>query len=305
MSASPSRPPEGLLVLDGTAMLFRAFYSIRDMTSPSGAPNGGLFGATRMLHDMLARHPNHCVAVVFDISRDTFRRELDPRYKTNRKPAPPELLPQIPQFKELLDALGLKVFSAPGFEADDLMATLARHAREASLPNVLASNDKDLCQLVEDQTPTRLYDPYRSLSYNEAGVQKRMGVHPTYMIDYQALVGDKTDNVPGAAGIGPKTALALIEAFGHLEEIYEHLDELHTLPVRGAKGLAKKLESSREEAFLSKQLVTLHQDVPIEWEQEQWVASLCWEGPEGHARHVFDSFGLYYAEDRWHWLANG
>jgi DNA polymerase-1 len=191
-----------------------------------------------------------------------------------------------------------------GFEADDLMATLSQLARDAHMPCRLLSIDKDLCQLVSDQTPpTQLFDPYKLRLYNEAGVHDRMGVPPSHIIDFQALVGDSTDNVPGVAGVGPKTAIALINAFGHLEDIYNQLDQVETLTVRGAKSLAKKLEKSREDAFMSRELVALRKDVPMPLNADNLATSLTWNGTTEEAEHFFGKLGLYYPRRRWERLS--
>lgn len=301
-------PPQAncpqLVVMDGTSMLFRAFYGMGEIYAPDGTNIGGIYGMIRMIEDVLHNHHTPHFVVVFDISRDTFRREIDPNYKANRKPPPPALLPQIPLAHQLVQVLGLPMYFEHGFEADDLMATLSQLARDAHMPCRLLSIDKDLCQLVSDQTPpTQLFDPYKLRLYNEAGVRDRMGVPPSHIIDFQALVGDSTDNVPGVTGVGPKTAIALINAFGHLEDIYNQLDQVETLAVRGAKSLAKKLEKSREDAFMSRKLVALRKDVPMPLNSDDLATSLTWNGTTEEAEHFFGKLGLYYPRRRWERLS--
>lgn len=304
MSTQSTYPPY-VVVFDGTAILFRAFYGVGPMTSPDGHEMGALYGMIQMLQELLWRFQTPHVAVVFDVSRETFRRELDPRYKANRKPAPEELQPQIPLAHRLVELLGLPMYAQKGYEADDLMATFAHLSKQAEAGCTLVSVDKDLCQLVNDALPpTQLVDPYRAVLYDERGVIQRMGVPPQYIIDFQALVGDSADNVPGVAGVGPKTAVALIERYGTLESIYTQLDDVHTLSVRGAKKLAEKLSKHQDDAFLSKQLVTLRHDVPISVTSDTLLTDVVWKGPQAGIEDFFEQLGLYYPAGRWTRLAD-
>lgn len=282
-----------LLVLDGTALLFRAYYGASHaFVAPDGTEVGGVLGMCHTVQRMIRWEKPERVAVVFDAGQKTFRNELDPRYKAHRGAPPPDLKPQFELCREAIRHLGLPCWTRPGFEADDLMATLARMAREAALDCRLMSVDKDLCQLVVDDAPAVVVeDPHGGRVYDAAGVQKRMGVRPDQVVDYMAIVGDSSDNIPGVRGVGPKTARALMEAFGDLDTLYDSLDRVCEVEVRGARTLAKKLEAGRDEAMLARDLVTL--DDAVDLGIDDLHAATTWTGPLGEeADAFFDSLGF-------------
>ena len=242
-----------LLIIDGTVLVLRPWFA---GVSAPWAP------ARRTLEKEAAKYSH--VAVVIDRTMDTFRRKLDPRYKAHRPPAPPELIAHFNRFEEEVEKLGIALFGSLEVEADDLAATLTRHAVAAGLPVRIQAPDKDLFQLVRDAEPSvRVIAPKKGWNIDEAGVRERLGVTPGQVIDFQALVGDATDGVVGVKGVGAKTAAALLGARGSLDAVYADLDAVAALPIRGAKSLAKKLLAGRDDALLARRLVTLVQDVDM------------------------------------------
>ena len=269
-------------------MLFRAFFSSYEFTNPDGLEVGAVLMVCRQVQGMLSRHLPERVAVVFDAGHRTFRHEIDTDYKGHRDPPPSTLLPQFDLVQAALVQLGMACFCVRGFEADDLMATLAEHARQQGYTSRLWSADKDLYQLVCDTSPpTVQVDPRTSQRFTERVVHQKLGVMPWQVVDYMALVGDSTDNVAGVRGIGPKSAAALIGHFGPLDAIFARLDEVEALPVRGAKGLRRKLEAGQEDARKARQLVTLRRDVDVGLTQEQIFDVTRWRGTRGDSADRF------------------
>lgn len=278
-----------LWVIDATALLFRAYYGMPAKLSPTGEPVGAVLGLGHLLRGLLRRAPER-VVLVYDAGRTTFRSRLDPRYKANRGAPPPDLAPQFERARAFGVAAGFVTLSVPDYEADDLMATLAREATATGLRTRLFSVDKDLCQLVCDDAPAVvLEDPRTGEVCDAAGVVRRIGVAPRQIVDYMALVGDSTDNVPGVPGVGPKAALALIAAFGDLDSIYGALGRVASLPLRGARGLAARLEAGRDEAFLARELVRLDDAVPLG--ALDLDADTRWRGPPADADAFFAALG--------------
>lgn len=284
--------PEFLL-LDGTAMLFRAFFSGFRAQSVGGVEVGGVAMVARQLQGIVTRQRPDRVAVVFDPGHRTFRHEIDTTYKGHRPPAPEELYPQFDLVQVAAVQLGLACFCVRGFEADDLMATMATMARVAGYRSRLITADKDIYQLVSDDAPPIVQeDPRTGHRFTESAVRRRVGVMPCQMIDYLSMVGDSSDNIPGIRGIGPKTAVALLEAFGSLDTIFERLDAVAALPIRGAKGLPKKLELGQESAMTARALVTLRHDVDLGLSSEDVFKVTRWQGPRGQtADRFFDRLG--------------
>jgi DNA polymerase I len=276
-------------LIDGTALLFRAYFSPRlRMTAPDGTPVGGVLGMTQAIARYVTERRARRVAVVFDAGQRTFRNRIDPTYKANRGDPPDDLVPQFDLARAAVRALGLRDLSVPDYEADDLLATLV--ARLAPTDRVLVSGDKDLIQLLgpgvwiaDDRDPT--------LMDADAAVAKH-GVAPHLWTSYQAMCGDAVDNVPGVPGVGSKTAAALVGALGDLSSIYARLDDVAGLPIRGAKGLADKLVAHREAAERSLRLVTLHPAVP-DPSLTLSADDLAYRGPEANAQAVFDRLGFH------------
>ena len=289
--APPVSAHRHLLVLDGTAMLFRSYYGGPDLRAPDGTPVGAVVGVAQRVARQLRDERGGHVAVVFDAGQHTFRNDLDPRYKANRGDPPDDLRPQFDLVVLAVEALGVATFRTRGFEADDLVATLARLARAQGLAARLATIDKDICQLVADSPPpVFVEDPQTGARLDERGVEERFGVLPRQLVDYQALVGDSTDNVLGVRGVGAKTAAALLQHFGTLDALYARLGEIAGLPVRGARTLAAKLEAGRDDATLARRLVALRDDVPLavgDLADHTW-----WRGPHPDASGVFARIGF-------------
>ncbi len=238
-----------LCLLDVSTLVYRAFHAIRPLSTTAGQPTNALFGFCQMLLKLLDDYrPSH-VAAALDLPEKTWRHEIFPAYKAQRPPLPPELEAQFPYIPKLLNAFKLPAVSVPGYEADDIIATLTRMAREKKLQVMIISGDKDLMSLVGDGVV--MVDTMKERCYDREAVRKKHGVCGERLLDLLALAGDSADNIPGVPGIGPKSALKLLEEFGDLETILAQADSI------GRKGWREKLQKFREEARLSRRLVTL------------------------------------------------
>lgn len=246
---------KSLYLVDVSSMFFRAFYAIRPLSSPTGLPVNAIYGFLTMTIKLMREIRPDYIAFCFDRPEPSFRKGLDVRYKANRTEMPEDLEPQMPWFRKLSEALGVKCYDKLGFEADDLIGTLTNQGLKEGLEVVIVSGDKDFAQLI--QPGVTLYDTMKDVRYDSAAALEKWGVPPVKMIDYLALVGDSSDNIAGVAGIGPKGAQKLLSQFSSIEEIFENLS------VVVPEGTRKKLEVSRDEAILSKKLVTIVQDVAI------------------------------------------
>ncbi|MBX3039973.1 MAG: DNA polymerase I [Bdellovibrionaceae bacterium] len=242
-------------LVDVSSMFFRAYYAIRPLTSPSGVPVNAVYGFLSMLTKLLKEERPSYLVFCYDRKEPSFRKDLYEDYKANRTEMPEDLAAQIPYIKKLATLMGIPTLEVPGFEADDLIGTLALKAKAHGAQAVIVSGDKDFGQLLEPGI--LLYDTMKNIRYDAAGAKEKWGVRPDQMIDYLALVGDSSDNVPGVAGIGPKGAIKLLEQFPSLEAIYENLDAVESKSVR------EKLLKSKDMAFLSKKLVTISTDVEV------------------------------------------
>jgi DNA polymerase-1 len=244
-----------LVLVDISGYIFRAFHALPPMTRPDGVPVNAVFGFTQMLSSFLAEHRGSHLAGVFDASRLTFRNEFYPAYKAHRPDPPPELVPQFALIREATEAFGVAQVEAPGFEADDLIATYARAFVESGGEVTIVSSDKDLMQLV--RPGVQMYDPIKRKPIREAEVAEKFGVPPNKVIEVQALIGDAVDNVPGVPKIGPKTAAELILAYGDLEAVLANTAQIKQ-PMR-----RQNLEQYAEQARISKRLVTLDDQAPM------------------------------------------
>ncbi len=253
MSEAPFRH---LYLVDGSGYIFRAFFAIPPMTRGDGTPVNAVFGFTKMVMKLVADSDADAVAVIFDAGRKSFRNEIYPAYKAHRPEAPEELVPQFDLIREATRACNLPSIEMVGFEADDLIATYARQAQAAGTKVTIVSSDKDLMQLVGKGIT--MLDPMKNKLINRAEVEEKFGVGPEDVIDVQALAGDSADNVPGVPGIGVKTAAQLITEYGSLEALLERAGEIKQPKRR------EKLIENAELARISKVLVTLKQDVPLE-----------------------------------------
>lgn len=250
-----------VVLVDGSSYLYRAFHALPPLTTSSGQPTGAVRGVASMLRKLLADYQPEQMAVVFDAKGKTFRDELFEQYKAQRPPMPDELREQVEPLYALVRAMGLPLIVEEGVEADDVIGTLARQAAANGQPVVISTGDKDMAQLVDERIT--LVNTMTGTVLDPEGVVEKFGVGPDLIIDLLALMGDKVDNIPGVPGVGEKTALGLLQGIGSLETLYERLDKVPELSIRGAKTLPKKLEEHREQAFLSYQLATIKVDCPL------------------------------------------
>ena len=261
-------PAKRLVVIDGNALIHRAFHAIPNLTTSAGIPTNAVYGFASMLINILeVLHPEYIV-VTYDLKGRTFRDDLYTEYKATRTKAPQELYDQIPKIKELVTAFKIPQFAVEGFEADDVIATIAHlMEKHPDTETYIATGDRDTLQLVTPHvkviTPHKGFKEY--LIYDEWKVQEEFGVTPVQFRDYKALRGDTSDNIPGAKGIGEKTAAQLLHEFGTIENIYAHLDE-----VKGAT--RTKMDESRDLVKMSIELVTLKKDIPIDFDLEACAA---------------------------------
>ena len=252
-----------LVLVDGSSYLYRAFHALPPLTTSKGLPTGAVKGVLNMLKSLRKQYPDSPFAVVFDAKGGTFRDDMYAEYKANRPSMPDDMRVQIEPLHASVIALGFPLLCVEGVEADDVIGTLARSSAAADRPVVISTGDKDMAQLVDGHIT--LVNTMTGSSMDVAGVKEKFGVAPEQIIDYLALMGDSSDNIPGVPGIGPKTASGLLVGVnGGLTELYAQLDMVPSLPIRGAKTLPAKLEEHREMAFLSYQLATIKVDVPLD-----------------------------------------
>ena len=247
--------PNNLILIDGSGYIFRAFYGLPSMTNENGVPVNAVFGFTKMLLKLIDDFKPIYVAVIFDVARKTFRNDLYDLYKANRSDPPEELIPQFSIIREATNAIGLPVVEMEGFEADDLIATYSNIAQKTNKKVIIISSDKDLMQLVDDNTI--LFDPMKQYWINDEQVFEKFGVYPNRVIDVQSLAGDSSDNIPGVPGIGIKTAAELINQYGDLEQLLTKASEIKQNKRR------ENLIEYADQARLSRSLVTLKKDVPV------------------------------------------
>lgn len=251
-----------LILVDGSSYLYRAYHAFPPLTNSAGEPTGAMYGVLNMLKSLLAQYnPSH-VAVVFDAKGKTFRDELFEHYKSHRPPMPDDLRSQTAPLHEMVKAMGLPLLAVSGVEADDVIGTLALQAEKEGHPVLISTGDKDMAQLV---TPNiTLINTMTNTILGPEEVEQKYGVPPALIIDFLAMMGDSSDNIPGVPGVGEKTAQALLQGLGGMQSIYDNLDKVAELSFRGAKTMAAKLEQNREVAFLSYQLATIKTDVELE-----------------------------------------
>ncbi len=251
-----------LVLVDGSSYLYRAFHALPPLVASSGQPTGAVRGVTSMLRALQRDYPGSTIAVVFDAKGKTFRDELYGDYKSHRPRMPDDLRAQIEPIHQIVTAMGLPMLIIDGVEADDVIGTLALQAQRESLPVVISTGDKDMAQLVGPGIT--LVNTMSNTVMDSDGVREKFGIGPELIIDYLALIGDKSDNIPGVPGVGEKTALALLQQLGGLDAIYADLPKVAELEFRGAKKMPDKLAEHREVAYLSYLLATIKVDVELE-----------------------------------------
>ncbi|TKI04263.1 DNA polymerase I [Martelella alba] len=304
-----------LILVDGSSYLYRAYHAFPPLTNSAGEPTGAMYGVLNMLRSLLAQYrPSH-VAVVFDAKGKTFRDELFEHYKSHRPPMPDDLRSQIAPLHSMVKAMGLPLLAVSGVEADDVIGTLALEAERAGREVLISTGDKDMAQLVSPMIT--LINTMTNTVLGPEEVKAKFGVPPERIIDYLALMGDSSDNIPGVPGVGGKTAQALLQGLDSLRGIYGNLGGVASLSFRGAKTLAPKLQEHKDLAFLSYTLATIKTDVSLEiafdgltvsepdvaalselfgkYEFKRWLADLeagKWLGrkaPESVARNPFNA----------------
>lgn len=253
-----------LFLIDGSSYIYRAFYAIRHLSNSKGFPTNAIYGFTQMLLKVLKDHQPDYLAVVFDSKAPTFRSEVYKEYKANRPAMPDGLIPQIPYIKRIIEGYRIATLEMDGYEADDLIGTVAK-GMAPEVEVVIITGDKDILQLVSDRI--QVYDTMKEKRIGVEEVRQRFGVSPGQVVEVMGLAGDAVDNIPGVPGIGEKTAIELIKAFGSIDHLLDHLDQVPQ------KKLKEKLENHGELARLSRRLATIQTDVPITFRKEDFVLS--------------------------------
>jgi DNA polymerase-1 len=253
---SDSTPPRHVYLVDGSGFIFRAFHALPPMTRPDGTPVNAVYGFVTMLMKLLGETDADHIAVIFDAKRENFRNEIYPDYKAHRPPPPDELIPQFELIRKAVEAFNLPSIQMEGYEADDLIATYAKQAVAAGADVTVVSSDKDLMQLVSDKVT--MFDSMKNREIGPDEVVEKFGLGPEKVVEIQALAGDSTDNVPGVPGIGVKTAAQLIEEYGDLDTLLARAGEIKQPKRR------QNLEENAELARISRELVRLKDDVPVE-----------------------------------------
>lgn len=259
-----------LLILDSNSILNRAFYGVRYLSAKDGTPTNAIYGFLNILLKLIKEQEPDYICAAFDVKAPTFRHKQYEGYKAQRKPMPEGLAAQIPLAKDVLRAMGVTILEKEGYEADDIIGTVARLCEESEISCFIATGDKDDLQLASDKTKVILtvtksgYN--ETIIYDDKGVKEKYHVTPTEFIDVKALMGDPSDNIPGVKGVGEKTAMSLIEKHHSIEYIYENIDDI------GLKGaMLQKMKDGREMAFMSKELATINRNTPIEFNAEKCV----------------------------------
>ena len=262
-----SLPP--VYLVDASVYIFRAWFSLPDeFLNAVGEPTNAVYGFSGFLCSLLEQTQAQHVGVAFDESLTTsYRTEIYPEYKANRDPAPEELKRQFAWARGVAEAMGLKCYGDPRFEADDIIGTLSAYWRNKGHNVTVVTSDKDLAQLVREGD--YWWDFSRNNKLSAEGIRKKFGVDPRQIADYLALTGDSVDNIPGVPGVGPKSATALLDHFGTLDAIFERLAEVEHLRIRGAKSLMNKLREHQGAAELARQLTVIHTEVPCALEEPE------------------------------------
>jgi len=248
------------VIVDGTSYIFRAFYAIKNLTNRDGIPTNAVYGFTSMLLKTIEQLSPKKIIIALDSKGPTFRKEFYNNYKANRPPPPIELKGQIPWIKEVIEALNIKMIEIPGFEADDIIATLVKKLKEKNETTVIISSDKDLMQLIDDNT--FMYDSMRDKLFSAKEVKDKFGVGPEKIEELLTLSGDSVDNIPGIPGVGPKTAAKFLNEFGSIKEIYNNLDQL-------SERFKNKFMDNKENIEISNYLVKLKYDLNISIDTEE------------------------------------
>lgn len=254
-----------LLIIDGNSILNRAYYGIRPLTAPDGTPTNAAYGFLNILLKHLDEESYDYLCVAFDVKEKTFRHKRYELYKAQRKPAPEDFLVQLPLMKEVLAAMNCMCMELPGYEADDIIGTVSKICDQSNVECNILTGDKDDLQLISDNTTVKLVvtrmGRTTTTDYHPEQFREKYGIEPSEFIDVKALMGDASDNIPGVAGVGEKTAMSLIQNYKNIDYIYEHIDELEI-----KEGVRNKLKNDRDNAYLSYELATIDRNAPIDFD---------------------------------------
>jgi DNA polymerase-1 len=286
-TAGESLDGQTVYVIDAFALIYQVFYAMPNFPGPNGQPVGAIYGFIRDMADLLEHQQPNYMFCAFDAPGDTFRHEMYDQYKATRDPMPDDLRSQIPAICRLLEAMAIPVLSMPGFEADDILATVARQVEERGGSCLLVTNDKDCRQLITDQV--QMYNIRKDTVFDAAALMESWGVRPEQVVDFQSLVGDSVDNIPGVPQIGPKTARELLEKHGTLENVLDHAGEVT------AKKRRENLMAGREQAMLSRKLVKLDAHVPVELD---WQRAHVGGMDSAQLAEICDEYGFGRLKDR-------
>ncbi|WP_337841667.1 DNA polymerase I [Rheinheimera sp.] len=264
MASVPQNP---LILVDGSSYLFRAYHSPPHLTNSRGEATGAIYGVVNMLKSLLKQYQPDEMVVVFDAKGPTFRNDMYADYKANRPPMPDDLRSQIEPLHKIIKAMGLPLLCISGVEADDVIGTLAVQYSQQGRHVLISTGDKDMAQLVTDKVT--LINTMTDTLLDPDGVREKFGIAPDLIIDYLALMGDKVDNIPGLPGVGEKTALALLQGIGSIEQLYQRLDDIAALGFRGSKTIADKMREHQPQLALSYQLATIKTDVELDLNEAQ------------------------------------
>lgn len=262
-----------LMVIDGNSILNRAFYGVRPLSTRDGTPTNAVFGFLNILLKLLEEEKPEGLCVTFDVKAPTFRHLAYEGYKAQRKPMPEDLARQLPIIREVLDAMSIPRYELSGWEADDLIGTIARLDETAGWETVIVTGDKDSLQLVDEHTTVKLVvsrlGQTTTKDMTPDAFRAEYGFDPIHIIDLKALMGDSSDNIPGVKGIGEKTAMGLIQLYGSIDHLYDHMSNVCQAPDTPAKpGVIKKLTEGKDDAYMSYDLATIHRDAPIDFKPE-------------------------------------
>lgn len=278
-----------LVIIDGNAILHRAFHAMPPLTTRDGEPINAVYGLVSMFLRIVQDLKPEAIAVAFDEKEKTFRHVEFEAYQSQRPPTHEDLSSQFGKARDFFKAAHVPVYSKPGFEADDVIGTIADKSKGDV---IVVTGDRDLLQLVDDTKNIKLYMPVVGLTnakiYNESEARQRMGVPPVQIPDLKALMGDASDNYPGVAGIGPKTAVSLLESYGSVDNIYTHLSDI-------SPNIRQKLEAKKDDAKLFHRIATVVKNVPIEIDfkgMEEWKI----DSPD--VLKLFEKFGFKTLSDR-------
>lgn len=254
-----------LLIIDGNSILNRAYYGIRPLTAPDGTPTNAVYGFLNILLKHLDEESYDYLCVAFDVKEKTFRHKRYELYKAQRKPAPEDFLVQLPLMKEVLAAMNCMCMELPGYEADDIIGTVSKICDQNDIECNILTGDKDDLQLISDNTTVKLVvtrmGRTTTTDYHPEQFREKYGIEPSEFVDVKALMGDASDNIPGVAGVGEKTAMSLIQNYKNIDYIYEHIDELEI-----KEGVRNKLKNDRDNAYLSYELATIDRNAPIDFD---------------------------------------